>query len=58
MALTLHGTVADNTAVLDRRSAKPIIINGDMAVAQRGTSTTGITGTGYHAADRMKTLGS
>ena len=38
MALTLHGTVSDNTAVLDRRSAKPLIINGDMAVAQRGTS--------------------
>jgi hypothetical protein len=54
MALTLHGTVADNTAVLDRRSAKPIIINGDMAVAQRGTSTTGITGGGYHTIDRMK----
>ncbi len=54
MALTLHGTVADNTVVLDRRSAKPLIINGDMAVAQRGTSTTGITGGGYHTIDRMK----
>ena len=54
MALTLHGTVSDNTAVLDRRSAKPIIINGDMAVAQRGTSTTGITGGGYYTIDRMK----
>ena len=48
MALTLHGTVADNTAVLDRRSAKPIIINGDMAVAQRGTSFTSQTGVAYH----------
>jgi len=47
MALTLHGTVADNTAVLDRRSAKPIIINGDMQVAQRGTSLTGQTGTAF-----------
>jgi len=56
MALTLHGTVADNTAVLDRRSAKPLIINGDMAVAQRGTSVTGITGNSYNAIDRMKTL--
>ena len=54
MALTLHGTVADNTAVLDRRSAKPLIINGNMSVAQRGTSTTGITGGGYHTIDRMK----
>jgi len=54
MALTLHGTVADNTVALDRRNAKPLIINGDMAVAQRGTSTTGITGGGYHTIDRMK----
>ena len=53
MALTLHGTVSDNTAVLDRRSAKPIIINGDMQVAQRGTSVTGITGSGYQTVDRM-----
>ena len=53
MALTLHGTVADNTVVLDRRSAKPIIINGDMQVAQRGTSVTGITGSGYQTVDRM-----
>ena len=43
MALTLHGTVSDNTAVFDRRSTKPLIINGDMAVAQRGTSQTGQT---------------
>ena len=47
MALTLHGTVADNTAVLDRRYAKPLIINGDMQVAQRGTSLTGQTGTAF-----------
>ena len=53
MALTLHGTVADNTAVLDRRSAKPIIINGDMQVAQRATSVTGITASGFHTVDRM-----
>ena len=54
MALTLHGTVADNTAVLDRRSAKPLVINGDMQIAQRGTSVTGISGTslGYKACDR------
>ena len=53
MALTLHGTVSDNTVVLDRRSAKPIIINGDMQVAQRGTSTTGITTSGYYTVDRF-----
>jgi len=53
MALTLHGTVADNTAVLSRPSAKPLIINGDMAVAQRVT-TTGITSGGFYSIDRMK----
>jgi len=51
MALTLHGTVADNTAVLDRRSAKPIIINGNFAVAQRGTSA---DGTSAYLIDRWK----
>ena len=47
MALTLHGTVADNTVVLSRQNANPLIINGDMAVAQRGTSFTGQTGSAY-----------
>ena len=33
-----------------------IIINGDMSIAQRGTSKTGITdGLTYHTVDRMKT---
>lgn len=48
MALTLHGTVTDNTAVLSRRNANPLIINGDFAVAQRGTSFTSQTGVAYH----------
>ena len=52
MALTLHGTVADNTVVLDRQNSKPIIINGGMTVAQRGTSHTGHTGSDY-TLDRM-----
>jgi len=30
-----------------------IIINGDMSIAQRGTSTASITGNGYHTIDRM-----
>jgi len=46
MALTLHGTVSDNTVALDRKTATPLIINGDMAIAQRGTSVTGVTGSG------------
>ena len=44
MALTLHGTVSDNTVALDRKTATPIIINGDMQIAQRATSGT-YTGT-------------
>ena len=34
-------------------SNRNMIINGAMQVAQRGTSTTGITSNGYHATDRM-----
>ena len=33
-----------------------IIINGDMSIAQRGTSTSGITGNGYHTIDRFQTI--
>ena len=54
MALTLHGTVADNTVALDRRNSKPIIINGNMAVAQRGTSHASLTGVAY-TLDRFET---
>jgi len=53
MALTLHGTVSDNTVALDRKTATPLIINGDMAIAQRGTSVTGITTVGYYTVDRF-----
>lgn len=56
MALTLHGTVSDNTVALDRKTATPLIINGDMQIAQRGTSETGITSSTYHTVDRFKTL--
>ena len=55
MALTLHGTVSDNTAVLSRPNSKPLIINGDMAVAQRATSATGQTGSSYPVCDRWLT---
>jgi hypothetical protein len=54
MALTLHGTVADNTVVLSRQNTKPLIINGDMAVAQRGTSITANTAEIYTSLDRFK----
>ena len=32
-----------------------IIINGDMSIAQRGTSETGVTTTGYYTTDRWRT---
>ena len=55
MALTLHGTVSDNTVALDRKTATPLIINGDMQIAQRGTSLTGYTGgAGYTTLDRWR----
>jgi hypothetical protein len=54
MALTLHGTVSDNTVALDRKTATPLIINGDMQIAQRGTSVTGVTSSGYASLDRFR----
>jgi hypothetical protein len=36
-----------------RPNATPLIINGDMAVAQRSTSATSITGNGLNSVDRM-----
>ena len=35
-------------------SYRNLIINGDMSIAQRGTSTASITGTGYFTIDRVK----
>ena len=40
-----------NTALGTRN----LIINGDMRIAQRGTSATGLTGAGYHTVDRFRT---
>ena len=37
-----------------RPNAYPIIINGNMAVAQRSASVTGVDATGYHTIDRYK----
>ena len=36
------------------RLVTPLIINGDMSVAQRGTSATGITSTSYNTVDRFR----
>jgi len=46
---------ADKTSGVIRPNAKPIIINGDMAVAQRATSTASITSDGFHTLDRFET---
>ena len=56
MALILHGTVSDNTAVLSRPSAKPIIVNGNMAIAQRSAAVTGLGDgdEGYVTVDRIR----
>ena len=42
----------DNT--IRRKNAKPLIINGDMMVAQRGTSTASITGSDVFVVDRWR----
>ena len=39
-----------------RPNAKPLIINGDMAVAQRSTSVTGHNAVSYTTVDRFKTV--
>ncbi len=38
-----------------RPLSKPLIINGDMTVAQRGTSSSGLTSSSYNTVDRFKT---
>ena len=43
------GTVQNQSAF------KNIIINGDMSIAQRATSTSSITSSGYHSLDRFRT---
>jgi len=50
--------ITNNTigGIINRQNAKPLIINGDMAVAQRATSVASITaGDGYNTMDRMRT---
>jgi len=56
------GTPSDNTVSLAKindtaktfftRDFRNLIINGDMSIAQRGTSTASITSTGYYTVDR------
>ena len=55
MAITRLGPNQDITAakIAGQINFKNLIINGDMSIAQRGTSVTGITGGGYYTVDRM-----
>ena len=46
----------DNNGVnLGQLGNRNLTINGAMRIAQRGTSETGVTGTGYHSVDRFST---
>ena len=40
----------------DNVKFRNLIINGDMSIAQRSTSVSGITGTGYNTVDRFKNI--
>ena len=51
-AITVNNTDGTCTANLTNRTNKNLIINGDMRIAQRGTSS---TGTGYQTVDRFQT---
>jgi hypothetical protein len=42
-----------NYVALNTVGMKNIIINGDMSIAQRGTSVASITTTGYYTVDRL-----
>ena len=41
-----------------QQNFRNIIINGDMSIAQRGTSSAGITASGYYTVDRLQTIAS
>ena len=52
--LTLPATT-QTLATQNALGVRNLIINGDMRIAQRGTSATGLTGAGYHTVDRFRT---
>ncbi len=54
-AVTGNLPLSNLSHVTNRPNTKPLVINGDMHVAQRGTSTTGITsGSNVYTTDRWK----
>ena len=50
-------TAAKTSGIPARPNAQALVINGDMAVAQRSTSETGVTTEGYKTCDRFKLNG-
>lgn len=53
---TSGGDLTNAAGVSFMGGSKNLLYNGAMQVAQRGSSTTGITADGYYTADRWKTL--
>ena len=49
-------TINSVTPNVNNVVGKNLIINGAMQIAQRGTSTTGVTGSDYYTCDRYKTI--
>ena len=52
-----NGTIATTTdvnTIYNSLGNRNLIINGDMRIAQRGTSKTGITSNGYYTCDRYR----
>jgi len=47
-------SVTDAKLSFNSNQFRNIIINGDMSIAQRGTSATGLTSAGYHTIDRFR----
>ena len=45
-----------HTQVQGALGTRNLLINGDMSIAQRGTSETGITTSGYHTVDRFEII--
>ena len=52
--LVADSGVTNGVAWVDPLSNRNVIINGAMQVAQRGTSTAGVTTAGYYSADRFQ----
>jgi hypothetical protein len=55
-AAITDSAVTDAKLSFNSNQFRNIIINGDMSIAQRATSTASLTSTGYHASDRFKNV--